>query len=114
MATPLVAGAVGLLRQYVRQKQVPGGPTAALLKAVLIASATRLANGPSRLVDNDQGYGLINLESVLKPSNSRKLRMANVSPGLRTGEAWQRTIKLSAKAPLRIVLAYSDFPGRRS
>jgi subtilisin family serine protease len=111
MATPLTAGAVGLLRQYVRQKQVVGGPTAALLKALLIASATRLANGPSRLVDNDQGYGLINLESVLKPSSSRKLRMENVSPGLTTGEAWRRTITLSAKAPLRIVLAYSDFPG---
>ena len=111
MATPLAAGAVGLLRQYVRQKQVPGGPTAALLKAVLIASTTRLANGPSRLVDNDQGYGAINLQSVLKPSNSRKLQMENVSPGLKTGEAWRRTIKQSARAPLRIVLAYSDFPG---
>lgn len=111
MATPLVAGAVGLLRQYVRQRQVPGGPTAALLKAVLIASATRLPNGPGRLVDNDQGYGLVNLESVLKPSNNRKLRMENVTPGLRTGEAWRRAIALSARAPLRVVLAYSDFPG---
>jgi serine protease AprX len=111
MATPLTAGAIGLLRQYVRQTQVAGGPTAALLKALLIASATRLANGPSRLVDNDQGYGLINLESVLKPSNGRKLGLENVSPGLKTGEAWRRTITLSAKAPLRIVLAYSDFPG---
>ena len=112
MATPLAAGAVGLLRQYVRQRGVAGGPTAALLKALLIASAVRLAtSGPTRLVDNDQGYGLVNLESVLKPSQSRKLVMQNVSPGLRTGEAWRRTVALSAKARLRIVLAYSDYPG---
>ena len=112
MATPLVAGAVGLLRQHLRKKNVAGGPTAALLKALLIASTTRLQTpGPRRLVDNDQGYGLINLGSVLKPSQSRKVRTENVSPGVRTGEAWQRTIRLSGTAPLRIVLAYTDYPG---
>jgi subtilisin family serine protease len=112
MATPLAAGAVGLLRQYVRKKRVAGGPTAALLKALLIASTVRLAvPGAKRLVDNDQGYGLINLASALKPSQSRKLRMHNVTPGLNTGEAWNRTLRVSASAPLRVVLAYSDFPG---
>jgi subtilisin family serine protease len=112
MATPLAAGAVGLLRHHVRKKRVAGGATAALLKALLIASTVRLAvSGGRRLVDNDQGYGLINLGSALKPSHSRRLRMYNVSPGLGTGEAWNRTIRLSAAAPLRVVLAYSDFPG---
>ena len=112
MATPLTAGAVGLLRQHVRKKRVAGGPTAALLKALLIASTVRLPSpGAQRLVDNHQGYGLINLASALKPSQSRRLRMQNVSPGLRTGEEWQRTIRLSASARLRVVLAYSDFPG---
>jgi serine protease AprX len=112
MATPLAAGAVGLLRQHVRKKQVAAGPTAALLKAALIASTVRLPSpGPKRLVDNHQGYGLINLGSALKPSQSRKLRMQNVRPGLRTGEEWHRTLTLSGSAPLRVVLAYSDFPG---
>jgi hypothetical protein len=112
MATPLTAGAVGLLRQHVRKKRVAGGPTAALLKALLIASTVRLPSpGAKRLVNNHQGYGLINLASALEPSQSRRLRMHNVSPGLRTGEEWQRTIRLSAAARLRVVLAYSDFPG---
>jgi hypothetical protein len=62
-------------------------------------------------VDNHQGYGLINLGSALKPSQSRKLRMQNVRPGLDTGEEWHRTVTLSGSAPLRVVLAYSDFPG---
>ena len=112
MATPLAAGAVGLLRQHVRKKRVAGGPTSALLKALLIASTVRLAvSGAKRLVDNDQGYGLIHLGSGLKPSHNRRLRMYNVSPGLRTGEAWNRTARLTAAAPLRVVLVYSDFPG---
>src|SRR5687768_1130943 len=112
MATPLAAGAVGLLRQHVRKKRVAGGPTSALLKALLIASTVRLAvSGAKRLVDNDQGYGLIHLGSALKPSHNRRLRMYNVSPGLRTGEAWNRTARVTAAAPLRVVLVYSDFPG---
>lgn len=112
MATPLAAGAVGLLRQYVRRKSLAGGPTAALLKALLVASAKRLPTpGTRRLVDNHQGYGLINLASVLKPSSSRKLRMANVGPGLATGQVSRRTVTLTATAPLRVVLAYTDYPG---
>jgi serine protease AprX len=62
-------------------------------------------------MDNHQGDGLVNLASTLKPSQSRKLRMQNVRPGLRTGEEWHRTVTISASAPLRVVLAYSDFPG---
>ena len=76
MATPLDGGR-RWTASAVRcgKKRVAGGPTAALLKALLIASTVRLAYaGPKRLVDNDQGYGLINLASALKPSQSRKLR----------------------------------------
>ena len=112
MATPLAAGAVGLLREHVRTLNVPGGPTAALLKALLSASAERLpATGARRLVDNDQGYGLVNLAAVIQPSQNRKLRIENVSPGLETGEAWQRQVRLTGGARLRVVLAYTDYPG---
>jgi serine protease AprX len=112
MSTPLAAGAIGLLREHVRKKNVAGGPTAALLKALLIASTKRLATpGPARLVDSHQGYGLINLQSILKPTQNRKLKMENVGEGLETGESWDRTIRVSGGAPLRVVLAYTDFPG---
>jgi subtilisin family serine protease len=111
MATPLTAGAVGLLREHLRKKRV-SSPSAALLKAALVASAGRLPQpGPRRIVDNNQGYGLVNLLSVLKPSAGRKLVFNDVTPGLQTGEAWRRTIRLTAGSSLRIVLAYSDFPG---
>jgi len=112
MATPLAAGAVGLLREHLRKKKVAGGPTAALLKALLVASAHRLPSaGPRQLVDNHQGYGLIDLGSVIKPSQGRSVITENVTPGLKTGGGWQRTITLSGSARLRVVLAYSDFPG---
>lgn len=113
MATPVAAGAVGMLREHLRKKRVAGGPTAALLKAMLIASAVRLKRpGPRLLVDNEQGYGLINLASVLRPSESRKAKADNVSPGLKTGEAWSRTVRVTGAVPLRVVLAYSDYPGQ--
>ena len=43
MATPLTAGAVVLLREYYRKKMKVKSPTAALLKATLIAGANRLS-----------------------------------------------------------------------
>ncbi|MCK7496522.1 MAG: S8 family serine peptidase [Comamonadaceae bacterium] len=42
MATPLAAGAVGLIREYLRRHQRVGSPSAALLKATLILGAQRL------------------------------------------------------------------------
>ena len=42
MATPLTAGAVALIREYLRTKQKMQSPSAALLKAALITGAARL------------------------------------------------------------------------
>jgi hypothetical protein len=112
MATPLTAGAVALIRERLRNRNVAGGATAALVKAMLIASTTRLAvSGPARVVDNDQGYGLVNLKTVLKPAGQRKVKALNVQPGLATGQMWERTVTVSGSAGLRVVLAYSDYPG---
>jgi serine protease AprX len=112
MATPLAAGAVGLVREYYRKKSV-ARPSAALLKATLIASTRRLPRPGARLlVDNDQGYGLIHLASALKPSSNRKLVYTDRKAGLGTGQLWSRTVQLTGGATLRVVLAYSELPGR--
>jgi serine protease AprX len=42
MATPLTAGAIAAIRQHLRRDRQIGNPTAALLKAVVIAGADRL------------------------------------------------------------------------
>jgi hypothetical protein len=63
------------------------------------------------VVDNDQGYGLISLASALKPSSGRRLVYTDRRAGLQTGQAWSRTVQLAGGGALRVVLAYSDFPG---
>jgi subtilisin family serine protease len=115
MATPLVAGAAAVVREYLRKKAGIANPSAALIKAALIAGARRLTGtAPAgTLGDNHQGFGRVNLDAVLALPSPVKALFRDVKPGLNTGGA--RTVDvqvLSSKAPLKVVLAYSDFPGR--
>jgi len=114
MATPLVAGAVALLREFLRTKKQIASPTAALLKAALIAGATRLAGygATGAVVDNDQGFGRVNLDAVVSPPSSMSAVFIEEKTGLRTGKLNSRTLTLkSGTQPLRVVLAWSDAPG---
>jgi subtilisin family serine protease len=114
-ATALTGGAVTLLREYfVKECQVTD-PTAALLKAALIAGATLLpSRQPHReLVDPRQGYGRVNLDAVLAPANGASMRFKEVEPGLRErSDPYELEIEVQpGGAPLRVVLAYTDYPG---
>jgi subtilisin family serine protease len=113
MATPLVSGAVALVRQYLRSAQSIADPSAALLKAALIAGAVRLPGGSSgALVDSQQGYGRVDLDNVIAPQSPASSRFVEGQPGLRTGQL--RSTKLavkSSRSPLRVVLVWSDPPG---
>ena len=114
MATPLTAGAVALIRQYLRMVRSVPRPTAALLKAALIVGTTKLSgySPTSALLDNHQGFGRVNLDAVLAPPSPARLKFLEVAPGLRTGQSHSFEIEvLSKRAPLRVVLAYTDFPG---
>jgi serine protease AprX len=114
MATPLVAGAVALLREYLRKNGIPV-PSAALLKAALIAGAKRLPGYGERgeVVDNDQGYGRVDLDGILAPRAPASTVFFDVSPGLRTGESHHEELEVtSGRRPLRVALAYTDPPGR--
>ena len=115
MATPLIAGAVALLREYLRTKKRIADPSAALLKAALIAGATRLP-GYARagaVVDNHQGYGRVNLDGVLAPGGRRRRRSSpRSSRASRPAQVESRSLTVKSNGvPLRIVLAYSDAPG---
>ena len=109
MATPLTAGAVGLIREFLRKKQGIAEPSAALLKAVLIAGVHRLPKvAPSGTVlDPHQGFGRVDLDGSLK----RPVYVAD-GPALKTGEQSSITITVPARGGhLRIAMCYSDFPG---
>jgi serine protease AprX len=113
MATPLTAGAVAAIRQYVRRECRIASPSAALMKAVVIVGAARLPNtAPAgAVVDNHQGFGRVDLSRVVKAPAGTKLWLRQNETVI-TGEGRRRTITVkTAGSPLRIVLAYSDYPG---
>jgi len=115
MATPLVAGAAALVRQHLRQNIKLAKPSAALIKATLIAGARRLPNPGTGdvMADNDQGFGRVNLQAVLAPDNPASVEFIDVADALETGQVWDHNFVISSsETPLRLVLCYSDYPGQ--
>lgn len=107
MATPLVAGGLALIREYLRKKAGIANPSAALLKAMLIAGAQRLPGTAASIMDNHQGFGRVNLDRSLM-----SVLLSVDGPGLTTGKKANMTFKVPKPGKtLRIVLCYSDFPG---
>jgi subtilisin family serine protease len=114
MATPLVAGATALLRESLRRRGGYRSPSAALLKAALIAGARKLSgeSPPTRPADDAQGYGLVDLDAIVAPERPAEVYFVDETDGLETGGAHEFDLEVhSRRAPLRVVLAYSDFPG---
>lgn len=114
MATPLVAGALALIREYLREKCRIASPSAALLKAALIAGAERIgAARKRRLFDVDQGFGRVDLDAVLAPEAPASALFHPASRRLSTGESHELELDVrSSRRALRVVLAYTDYPGK--
>jgi hypothetical protein len=119
MATPLTAGAVAALRQHLRRDHGVARPTAALLKAVLVAGAHRLpGTAPAGTVlDGHQGFGRVDVAAVASPPDGVRL-LTRTSRGVVTGRSRRSRFTVPAgggggvgTTPLRVVLAYSDYPG---
>ncbi|HEX2062371.1 MAG TPA: S8 family serine peptidase, partial [Thermoanaerobaculia bacterium] len=126
-ASPTVAGAAALVRQYYTDGFYPGGaltPSAALLKATLIASARAVpyrgditTGGKVNALpvpSHEQGWGFPVLDDALWfPGDARKLRVVDVplSAGLAEGESATLRIHVNAGTPLKAVLVWTDPPG---
>jgi hypothetical protein len=119
MSTALVAGAAVLVREYLRKVENVPAPSAALVKAILIHSAvffpqhpaaTATAPGPA---DDDQGWGRIDLDRVLRPAAPSRVQFIDQTHGLVA--QYQRDLHSIAvvddSVPLRATLVYSDLPG---
>ena len=64
------------------------------------------------VVDNDQGFGRVNIDAVVSPPSSMAAVFVEEKPGLRTGKLQLATLTVkSGTQPLRVVLAWSDSPG---
>lgn len=118
MATPMISGAVGLLRCYLQEGYYPTGtPTpenrltyisAALLRSMTIASADPNI-GSYTPPNTNIGWGRINLDSVLYfAGDTRKLWLKDDTIGLVTGEYAEEYFRVESSIPLRLALAWSD------
>ena len=130
-SSPALAGAAALVRQYYTDGFYPTGvatpsnrftPSAALLKATLIAAAQRVPYvAPSTgqvatkpVPSYEQGFGFPVLGDALYfPGGRAKLRLLDVplTSGLAEGESTTLHISAHAGTPLKIVLVWTDPPG---
>jgi len=125
MAAPTAAGLAALVRQYFTDGYHPTGiarpedavtPSAALVKAVLIASAVDLTAmgcdhepAPSR----DQGWGLVQLDTALAfPGGGHRLLVDDHREGfVSSGDEPVRVeIAVTGEGPLEVVLVWTDAP----
>ncbi len=116
MATPLAAGAAALVRQYLRRDQGIASPSAALIRAVLIAGARRLPGTgvAGAQSDHEQGFGRVDLDASLAPAAPALAQYLDLTAGLATGELWSLELEVAGSdVPLRVVMVYSDYPGER-
>ncbi len=122
MASPAIAGAAMLARQYYMDGFYPSGlatpsdsftPSAALIKATLLNSTrdmTNVAGFPS----NTEGWGRLTLDDTLYlDGDSRELTANEVrnADGLSTGESTDFGLNVDSSAePLRVTLVWTDAP----
>lgn len=119
MATPQIAGAAALMRQYAVERGGVTNPSAALLKAMLIGGARSLTPGqygtgtsreiPAASPNNVEGWGQPDLAATVHPSNRMIRLFDRISPA--HGETNTFTVSvLASNTPLDIALAWIDYP----
>jgi hypothetical protein len=138
MAAPVITGLAAVVRQYLRVELGLNNPSAALLKAVLIASAKKLPNFPGAMPTNTQaqigypdfehGFGRVDILNVLPHAGAaprRKLLLddipnnapealesrAPIGSSRKASRIYRIRVVLNPSEPLRIVLVWTDVPG---
>jgi hypothetical protein len=131
-ASPTIAGAAALVRQYYTDGYYPSGvatpanrmtPSAALLKATIIAAArpalTRVLTTGEEIAtlptpSYEQGFGFPVLDNALYfPGDKSRLRMADVpdASGLAQGDTATIKLNVNAGTPLKATLVWTDPAG---
>jgi hypothetical protein len=131
-SSPTIAAAAALVRQYYRDGYYPGGapsaadqmaPSAALVKATLIASArpvtwsstddrNRIPAPPAP--NYEEGFGFPVLGNVLHLPGDRAIlsvRDVSLADGLTEGATFVSKVAVRAGTPLRIALVWTDPAG---
>lgn len=120
MSTPMVAGAAALVREYyIKIRSVQ--PSAALVKATLLNSATDITPGQyappypqevPRRPNNVEGWGRLNLSAAIDPPAPRVVSFVDETSGLNTGQSRNYAVQvLGNSLPLSVTLVWTDPPG---
>lgn len=134
MACPMVSGSAAILREYFLKRHGEAEPSAALMKAALVACASRVPTTRPQadqdkvgFPDYDQGFGRLDLSrlplgqqnaeklvyvDVANDSNSALAKSGMVSGAYRAYRTYQNAIAGDQHGPLTIVLVWTDPPGR--
>lgn len=121
MATPAVAGAMALVRQYLTDGWYPTGapvpanrftPSAALLRAMAVAAA-RNDVVSFRAPDNSIGYGRLTIDDVLYfPGDSSRTLLVDTKDGLTDRQYVEYEVQVTDPSrPLKVALCWTDAPG---
>jgi len=129
-STPAAAAAAAIVRQYFMEGWYPSGrpvladamaPSAALIRAVLIASGVPVTgsgtvsrSGTDTWPNNEQGFGRVLLANVLPiaaAGDSFRTQVVDGTSGLLTGDAPTYTFHVATPGPVKFVLTWNDFPG---
>jgi hypothetical protein len=119
MATPAVAGAAALARQYFMEGRYPTGapspedaltPSAALLRGVLM-NAARNMSGATPRPSNDQGMGRLVLDDALARCSEPRRLFVDDGSRLGTDEARVYRVTTDGAEPLQITLTWTDREG---
>jgi hypothetical protein len=121
MSTPLTAGTVALIRQYLQKVCGYASPSGALMKAILIHGASAITGQyvPSEVgpvPDNSQGWGLVNLNNALFPAFPAYWQYQDkIADALATGEHRDYTYQVTdGSVPFRATLVWTDYPSNPS
>lgn len=103
MSTPLTAGAVAAIRQYIQECYEISSPSAALIKAMII-------NGASTNIDemDKKGWGSVNLLDSLYPTNIIDSESSVVTNQKKT--YMNNCYVSNSDMPLKATLVWTDYP----
>lgn len=112
MATPITSGAVAILRQYLRERRGVANPSAALLKALVVNSASVPA-GEANTPDNTRGFGFLDVERLLTPAPTGQQTYSDDQElAVATGEVRTLAVEVADPSqPLRVTMVWTDRPG---
>jgi hypothetical protein len=124
MSAPAAAGLAILVREYFERGFYPGGvanpgdgfvPSGALMRAVLVNGAVDVI-GQSGFPSDREGWGRVLGDNALFFSGeSRSLvvrdETRSSADALQTGHVREFSVPVLAGQPLKVTLAYTDFPG---